>query len=103
MQKDFHRRAGFVRQKKAEEDVTFCLIKDRTFFTRFCLTNPTQRNDWRNDKLRQISLSDLFIHHFLYEKGLNLKNNVIRKYFKPLICPVKPFAALPKIVALSLS
>jgi hypothetical protein len=26
--------------KKEEEDDTFCLIKDGTFFRLFCLTNP---------------------------------------------------------------
>jgi hypothetical protein len=33
---------GFVRQKKTEENATFCSIKDGTFFTLFCLTNPAQ-------------------------------------------------------------
>jgi hypothetical protein len=32
--------AGFVSQKKEEQDATFCLIKDGTFLSLFCLTNP---------------------------------------------------------------
>jgi hypothetical protein len=57
--------AGFVGQKKAEEDATFCLIKDGTFFPLFCLTNPAYVTDM------------LFVFYALFLKVLLYVKTVI--------------------------
>jgi hypothetical protein len=79
-----------------EEDATFCLIKDGTFFPLFCLTNPAQVEDTQSildckkssktralkkkiDKNFEPTLSRL--GQRMSKKYLNINNQKVKLFF----------------------
>jgi hypothetical protein len=64
-----------------EKEATFCLIKDGTFFTPFCITNPAkdvhQRANWA-----EFLLDQKFAHFRVgEEKNLTELKNLVKLFF----------------------